>query len=179
MHRILLPLLLALLTPSMTAAQEPPEPTPSTAVRVPARPPAVLDAPIPTYPLAALEGGVEGGVVMEYGLDGDGVVTDVEVLRAPSPELAASAAAALTDSFFEAPADGEVPLGLRRYYQYTHFELPQEYRPPVNIDPDAPEPIMADELTQLPTLTSQASADYPVEARAAGVQGSVDRKSVV
>lgn len=194
MHRLsVLWLLLALLAPAGATAQDPsgaadateaaadPEtnseadaPSPTRPVRVVAPTPGVLDGPTPDYPQADLDAAVEGGVVMEFGLDADGVVTDVEVLRSPSESLASAATAALRDTFFEAPPEADVPHELRRYFQYTRFVLPDAYRPPVEEDPDAPEPEIADELTQLPTLTNQVAATYPEEAKELGIQGLVN-----
>lgn len=198
MRTILLLLLLAFAAPARAAAQESNESpgagaAPSavehvaadleaepaaliepSAVRVPSPAPAVLDSPVPSYPQASLDNAVEGGVVMEFGLDEDGAVTDVEVLRAPNEELGTAAAKALSDTFFESPAPGEVPLHLRRHYQLTKFVLPDDYRPAPETDPQAPEPEMADELTKLPVLTNQVSADYPSAAKEAGTQGSVN-----
>jgi TonB family protein len=186
-------LLLALLTPLLAVAQEqgaapestdappapealPPEPEPApdvpVDVRIPTPPPPALDGPSPEYPAAALASRVEGGVVLEFGLDGEGAVTDVEVLRAPDESLGASAAAALRDTFFEAPPEGPTPLALRRYIQLTRFVLPDDLRPPPpEPDPSQPEPEMADELTQLPVLTNQVGATYPEAAKAAGIEG--------
>lgn len=192
MDRLLPLLLCALLVPAAAAAQEPESPAPDPieapaaseapapeglpeAVRVPTPAPAVLDGPEPTWPQEALDAGVEGGVVLEFGLDASGMVTDVEVLRAPTPALGEAAAGALRDTFFEEPAEGAVPLVLRRYFRHHQFVLPDEYRPPPEpVDPETPEPEMADELTQLPTLVSQGAATYPPEAKEAFVGGLVN-----
>ncbi len=197
MRRLLLAFcLLALLDATATTAEEPAdaaaddddsaEPTgddddstanvalPSQPVRVVAPVPEVLDAPAPEYPRTALDTAVEGGVVLEFGLSENGVVTDVEVLRAPSSELGAAAAIALSETIYDNPPESEVPHELRRYFQYTRFVLPEEYRPPPSeVDPDGPGAEMADELSKLPALKAQAPADYPPEAKERFVQGAV------
>ncbi|MCO4768807.1 MAG: TonB-dependent receptor [Deltaproteobacteria bacterium] len=151
------------------------QPVPSTPVRVPSPPPGVLDAPEPAYPQEALEAAIEGGVVLEFGLTSDGVVTDIEVLRSPSEALATAAKAALQDTFFEDPPEGPVPHELRRYFRLTRFVLPEAHRPPPpEPDPDAPEPEMADELTKLPVLSSQVGAQYPAEAKELVIEGLVN-----
>jgi TonB family protein len=134
--------------------------------------PDVLDAPAPVYPVEALEGAVEGTVVLLLHIDADGVVTDVDTVRSPNDQLAESAAAALRDTIFDSPPEEGPAHALRRYFHVVEFVLPDEYRPEEPED-EGPEPEMADELTQLPTLLKQVGADYPDAAREAGVQGQV------
>ena len=136
--------------------------------------PEPLDRATPAYPQQALDAAIEGGAVLEFGLDADGVVTDVSVIRDPGGGLGDAAAAALTDSFFEAPADHDVAHPRRRYFTLVQFVLPDAYRPAgLEADPDAPEPEMADELTRLPALAEQVAATYPEAARAGGTHGLV------
>ncbi len=135
--------------------------------------PDVLDRPEPAYPQAALDAGVQGGVVLEFGLDADGLATDVSVIRDPGSGLGAAAAAALRDTVFETPVEDAVALERRRYFSVVQFVLPEAFRPPVQVDPDAPEPEMADELTKLPALAEQVKAEYPAAARDASVHCNV------
>ena len=189
----LLPALLILLaaTPSAALGQDAAEPPPAEEPAAPATEaepavvppgdtlfafptPAALDRPEPAYPQSALDAGVEGGVVLEFGLDADGVVTDVIIIRDLDGGLGESAAAALRDSFFEAPPEDAVAPERRRYFTLAQFALPDAYRPVVEEDPDAPEPEMADELTKLPALAEQIGAEYPPAARDAGVHSQVE-----
>jgi len=181
----LLPALLLLLvtTPGAALGQddsEPPAPADAEPALVPptdtlfAFPtPEALDRPVPAYPQAALDAGIEGGVVLEFGLDANGVVTDVAIIRDVGGRLGESAAAALRDTFFEDLPEDVVPPERRRYFTLVQFVLPEEYRPPVEVDPDAVEPEMADELTKLPALSEQVGADYPPAARDALVHSQV------
>ena len=165
-------------------ADAPPGPTVENALEAPPTPPTdslvvfpapdALDRPAPAYPQAALDGAIEGGVVLEFGLDADGVVTDVTVIRDPGGGLGEAAAQALRDSFFDAPPAGDIAIERRRYFDRVPFVLPEEYRPPpAEVDPDAPEPEMADELTKLPALAEQTGAIYPEAAKEAGVHAQV------
>jgi len=141
--------------------------------------PDLLDGPDPVYPQAALDGAVEGYVVLELGLDANGVPTDVVVVRSVDDALGEAAVAATRDAIFDDPGllddgPGGLPQELRRYFRVVRFVLPDEYRPPPpEVDPDTPEPEMADELTSLPMLTSEVGAAYPEAAREAGTQGTV------
>ena len=153
---------------------EPAAPRPPALEAAPFPLPDALDGPVPAYPQEALEAGIEGQVVLELGLDPNGVPTDVAIVRDLAGGLGDAAAAATRETIFDDPGDADLPLELRRYFRVVRFELPQEYRPPApEVDPDAPEPEMADELTVLPTLTSETAADYPEAARDAFIQGTV------
>ena len=134
--------------------------------------PPLLVALEPTYPTAALEGAVEGNVVLLLQLDENGVPTEVEVVREPDATLGEAAVTALRDAIFESPPEDGPPHALRRYFHVVRFVLPEEHRPPVP-EPEGPPPEMADELTQLPVLRSQTAATYPPAARDAGVQAQV------
>lgn len=134
--------------------------------------PALLDAPTPTYPEAALDAAIEGDVVLLLALDADGVPTSIEIVREPGGGLGAAAVAATEAAIFESPPTEGPPLEGRRFVHVVRFVLPEERRPPKPED-EGPEPEMADELTQLPVLISQAAATYPEAARAAGVQARV------
>lgn len=134
--------------------------------------PDLLDAPVPDYPQEALDAAIEGSVVLVLQLDADGVPTDVQVVRAPSPALGEAAAAAIRQAIFESPPPEGPDQASRRYFEVVEFVLPDAYRPPPPED-EGPEPEMADELTKLPTLVNQVAADYPDPAKAAGVQGQV------
>jgi len=149
-------------------------PRPTELVAAPFPLPDMLDGPVPDYPPAALEAAIEGRVVLEFGLDENGLPTDVAVVRDPGGGLAAAAVAATAETIFDDPGEADLPLALRRYFRVVQFVLPEEHRPPApEIDPDAPEPELADELTVLPMLTSEVAADYPDPARDAFVQGQV------
>jgi TonB family protein len=156
------------------ATVEPEGPVPPERAPLPYPAPDVLDAPPPVYPEEALQGAVEGTVVLEFGLTADGIVEAIEVVREPGAGLGAAAAASLAETIFDdVPVEGP-PLALRRYFHTVPFVLPEELRPlPPEVDPDAPEPEMADELTVLPELVQETPADYPPMAEEAGVQGEV------
>ena len=134
--------------------------------------PDVLDLPPPAYPQAALDAAIEGAVVLLLQIDGDGVPTQVDVVREPGGGLGEAAANALLNAVFDSPPAEGPDHGMRRYFHVVRFVLPEEHRPPVP-EPEGPEPGMADELTQLPVLTSQVAAHYPEAAKEAGVQAQV------
>ena len=68
-------------------------PPPPTAVRVGGeiKAPALLRRVEPVYPGVAVSAHIEGLVILEAMVDGEGVVTEVRVLRSPSPLLANAA----------------------------------------------------------------------------------------
>jgi len=157
------------------AGPEPdPGPQPTVPQPLPFPLPDVLDAPPPAYPQEALDAAVEGAVVLLLTLSEDGVVLEADVVREPGSGLGAAAAAAALDTIFDDVGEAHLPIELRRYFHVVEFVLPDEHRPPPpEVDPDAPEPEMADELTVLPQLTKEVQAGYPPEAEEAGVQASV------
>jgi len=87
-------------------------------VQVPNTAPRALHAVSPQYPPAALSGGMQGRVVVEFTLDATGVPRDLEVASTSSGQFDPAALRAMADWRFAPPA---VPG--RRYRQAFTFRL--------------------------------------------------------
>ena len=151
-----------------------PAPSPPEGLPFPADLPAVLDAPLPIYPPAALEAGIGGRTVLELQLDADGVVTRASLLEDPGHGMGAAALAVASEAIFDSPPEEGPEHALRRYFYPVDFVPP---KPESTNDPaeeqDSTAPEMADELTVLPELTRAQQPEFPVVAREAGIQGEV------
>jgi vitamin B12 transporter len=86
-------------------------------------PPRLVDYVEAAYPAAALAAGVSGIVRLRLTINVDGVVSEVEVLEAPSADLGAAAVAAGRAFRFEPARRGGTPVASRIVYEYE-FRLP-------------------------------------------------------
>jgi TonB family protein len=69
--------------------------------------PAILTKVLPTYPVSCMQAGVEGRVVVEGLINARGEIIGVNAVKAPDPELANAAVAAVSQwKFAPATKDG-------------------------------------------------------------------------
>lgn len=92
------------------------------ALVLPPTEPVLLGLPRVDYPPNALLNEIEGVVRLDVVLGADGVVREVNVLEAPSGELAEAARAALRAARFRAATRDGQPVEARFSYRYR-FEL--------------------------------------------------------
>ncbi len=151
-----------------------PAPIPPEGLPSPADLPAVLDAPLPIYPPAALEAGIGGRAVLELQLDADGVVTRATLLEDPGHDMGAAALAAASEVIFDSPPEEGPDHALRRYFYPVDFvPTKPDSTNDAESEQDSAAPEIADELTVLPLLTREQQPEFPVLAREAGIEGEV------
>ena len=161
-------------TPVDVTSEASPVPSPPVGLPSPAALPAVLDAPLPVYPPAALESGIGGRAVLELQLDADGVVTKATLLEDPGHELGVAALAAASEVIFDSPPEEGAEHALRRYFYPVDFVPPApEPSQEAEEEQDKAAPEMADQLTVFPKLIREQQPEFPVAAREAGIQGEV------